>query len=163
GVSRARRAPERRPQRRGIAAPWADLRRRPDENRHRPQDARSKAHEPVPVSFLEKKFKPIGACSGHRIASLFLPGHLIPATFFNGFSPLPATYLLECFQFLFMVRLLQKLGDADRRLTRQYRLAGPRLGRAGGCPATPRKPDDRCDDCPKNEAPHSILNFRCRL
>src|SRR6266481_10185707 len=87
-----------------------------------------------PISFLQKKFKPIGACSGYSITSLFLPGHLIPATFFNGFSSLPATYFLECFKFLFMVRLLHKLGDTDRRLTGQDRLAGPRLASAGGCP-----------------------------
>src|SRR5437016_13937981 len=103
--------------------------------------------------FLIKKSRPIGACSGYSIASLCLPGHRIPATFFNDFSSLPATYVPEFFKFLFMVRLLHKLRDADRRLTRQDRLFGHRLGRAGGCPATPRKADDHCDDCPTNEAP----------
>ena len=72
----------------------------------------------VPLSFLEKKFKPIGACSGDSVASLCLPGHLIPATLFNDFSSLPATYCLEFLEFRFMVRFLHKLGDADRRLTR---------------------------------------------
>jgi hypothetical protein len=38
------------------------------------------------ISFFEKKFKPIGACSGNCIVSLFLPGHFIPAPFFNEFS-----------------------------------------------------------------------------
>src|SRR2546427_7568106 len=52
----------------------------------------------------------------------------IPAAFFNDFSSLPATYFPEFFKFLFMVRLLHKLGDADRRLTRQDRLFGHRLG-----------------------------------
>ena len=33
------------------------------------------------ISFFEKKFKPIGACSGYKIAGLFLPGHFIPAPF----------------------------------------------------------------------------------
>src|SRR5437867_5785533 len=113
--------------------------------------------------FLIKKFTPIGACSGYSIASLFLPGHLIPATLFNDFSSLPATYVPEFFKFLFVVRLLHKLGDADRRLTRQDRLFGHRLRRAGGCPTTPRKADDHCDDCPTNEAPNSILNLRCSL
>src|SRR5437870_2917734 len=80
--------------------------------------ARGKAHERGPISFLEKKFKPIGACSGDRIASLCLSGHLIPATFFNDFSSLPATYRLEFFEFRVRVRLLHKLGDADRGLTR---------------------------------------------
>src|SRR2546427_12676861 len=42
----------------------------------------------------------------------------IPAAFFNDFSSLPATYFPEFFKFLFMVRLLHKLGDGDRRLTR---------------------------------------------
>ena len=79
-------------------------------------DGKAQAH--VPISFLDRKFKPIGACSGDSIASLCLPGHLIPATFFNDFSSLPATYVPEFFKFLFMVRLLHKLGDADRRLTR---------------------------------------------
>src|SRR5438094_3430558 len=116
-----------------------------------------------PISFLQKKFKPIGACSGYSIASLFLPGHLIPATLFNDFSSLPATYVPEFFKFLFTVRLLHKLGDADRRLTRQDRLFGHRLGRARGRPATPRKADDHCDDCPTNEAPNSILHLRCSL
>src|SRR3989449_254141 len=116
-----------------------------------------------PISFLQKKFKPIGACSGYSIASLFLPGHPIPATFFNDFSFLPATYFPEFFKFLFTVRLLHKLGDADRRLTRQDRLFGHRLGRARGRPATPRKADDHCDDCPTNKAPHSILHLRCSL
>src|SRR4029453_11455670 len=113
--------------------------------------------------FLEKKSKPVGACSGDRIASFFLPGHLIPATFFNHFSSLPATYGLDFFEFRFMVRLLHKLGDADRRLTRQNRLFGHRLGRAGGCPATPRKAENHCDDCPTNQAPHSIFRLRRRL
>jgi len=53
----------------------------------------------------------------------------IPAAFFNDFSSLPATYFPEFFKFLFMVRLLHKLGDADRRLTRQDRLFGHRWGR----------------------------------
>src|SRR3989442_10011128 len=78
------------------------------------QEVHGKAQEHVPISFLDKKFKPIGACSGHSRASLFLPGHLIPATFFNDFSSLPATYFPEFFKFLFMVRVLHKLGDADR-------------------------------------------------
>src|SRR4029453_10086767 len=120
------------------------------------KDARGKAHEHGPISFLEKQFKPIGACSGYRIASLLLPGHLIPATLFNDFSSLPATYCLEFFEFRFMVRLLHKLGDADRRLTRQDRLFGHRLGGARGCPATPRKAEDHYDDRPTNQAPHSI-------
>ena len=109
--------------------------------------------EHAPVSFLHKKLKPIGACSGYTITSFFLPGHPIPATLFKGFSSLPAIYCLECFQFLFRVRLLHELGDADRRLTRQDRLFGPRLARAEGCPATPHKADDHRDDCPTNEAP----------
>ena len=41
------------------------------------------------ISFFEKKFKPIGACSGYKIAGLFLSGHFIPAPFFNEFSSLP--------------------------------------------------------------------------
>ncbi len=41
------------------------------------------------ISFFEKKFKPIGACSGYKIASSFLAGHFIPAPFFNKFSSLP--------------------------------------------------------------------------
>src|SRR2546422_10892206 len=127
------------------------------------QGCTRQAHEHVPISFLDKKFEPIGACSGYSIASLFLPGHLIPATFFNDFSSLPATHCLEFFEFRFMVRLLHELGDADRRLTRQDRLFGHRFGSAVGCPATPRKADDHCGDCPTNQAPNSILNLRCRL
>ncbi len=65
-------------------------------------------HSDLPISFLDKKIKPIGACSRHSITSLFLPGHLIPATFFNDFSSLPATYFPEFFKFLLMVRLLHK-------------------------------------------------------
>ena len=42
-------------------------------------------------SFLDEKLKPIGACPGYSIARLFLPWHLIPAPFFDGFSSLPAT------------------------------------------------------------------------
>jgi len=38
-----------------------------------------------------EKLKPIGACPGYSIASLFLPWHLIPAPFFDGFRSLPAT------------------------------------------------------------------------
>ena len=70
------------------------------------QDVRGKAQAQAPISFLHKKFKPIGACSGYSIVSLFLAGHLIPAPLFNGLSSLPAVYCLEDFQFLFMVRLL---------------------------------------------------------
>jgi hypothetical protein len=46
------------------------------------------------ISFFEKKFKPIGPCSGYVIASLFLPGHYIPAPFFNEFSSLPRILFL---------------------------------------------------------------------
>src|SRR5437667_3665322 len=53
----------------------------------------------LPISFFQKKFKPIGACSGYGIASLCLPGHLIPATFFNDFSSLPATYVPSSLSF----------------------------------------------------------------
>src|SRR5712692_10297046 len=127
------------------------------------QDVCGKAQEHRARSFLHKKFKSIGACSGYSIASLFLPGHPIPAPFFYGFSSLPAIDIRECFKFLFVVRLLHKLGDADRRLTRQNRLLGSRLRRAGGCPATPRKADDHGDDCPTNKAPHSKLNLPCSL
>src|SRR5579864_991951 len=103
-------------------------------------EARGKGQEHVPISLLHKKFKPIGACSGYRIVSLCLPGHLIPATLFNGFRSLPATYFLECFEFLVRVRLLHELGDADRRLTGQDRLFGLRSGRAEGGPAPHVKP-----------------------
>jgi len=41
----------------------------------------------------------------------------------------------------------------------QNRLAGPRLASAEGCPATPRKADDHCDDCPANKALNSILSY----
>src|SRR3990172_9098754 len=90
------------------------------------EEVRRKSQEHVPISFLDKKIKPIGACSGYSIASLFLPGHLIPATFFNDFSSLPGTYFRECFEFPLWFRLLQKLGDADRRLTREDCLFGRR-------------------------------------
>ena len=53
----------------------------------------------LPISFFQKKFKPIGACPGDSIASLCLPGHLIPATFFNDFSSLPATYVPSSLSF----------------------------------------------------------------
>ena len=71
---------------------------------------------PSAISFFRKQFKPIGACSGDSSTSLFLPGHFIPAALFNEFSsfPSPATQSLKFFQFLFMVRLLHKLGDANR-------------------------------------------------
>jgi hypothetical protein len=68
------------------------------------QHGRGKAQAHAAASFLHKKFKPIGARSGYAIASLFLPGHPIPATLFNGFSSLPAIDCLECFQFLFRVQ-----------------------------------------------------------
>src|SRR4029450_6958714 len=84
------------------------------------------------------KLQPIGAGSGYGIASLFLPGHPIPATLFNGLSSLPAIDFPEGLEFLVGVWLLHELGDADRRLARQDRLAGPRSAGAGGCPATPR-------------------------
>jgi hypothetical protein len=37
------------------------------------QGVRGKAQAHAPISFLPKKFKPLGACSGYSIASLFLP------------------------------------------------------------------------------------------
>jgi hypothetical protein len=37
------------------------------------QDEPGKAHAHGPISLLHKQFKPIGACSGYSIASLFLP------------------------------------------------------------------------------------------
>src|SRR5260370_11793051 len=117
----------------------------------------------VAISFLDKKGEPIGGCWWYGMASLLLPRHLIPAAFFNDFGSLPAAYFPEFFKFLFMVRLLHKLGDADRRLTRQDRLFAHRLGRAGGCPATPRKADHHCNHCPTNKAPNSILNLRGSL
>src|SRR5437899_13017734 len=70
------------------------------------QDVPGKAHEPVPISFLEKKFQPIGACSGDSIASLFLPGHPIQASLFNGFSSVPATYSLDLFVYRVLGRWL---------------------------------------------------------
>ncbi|CAB1065807.1 hypothetical protein D1BOALGB6SA_10606 [Olavius sp. associated proteobacterium Delta 1] len=113
------------------------------------------------ISFFEKKFKPIGACAGYKIASSFLAGHFIPAPLFNEFSSFPATCLLNFFKFLFMVRLLHKLGDADRRLTRQDRLFGHLLGSPESCPSPPRKAEDHCDDCPTNKTPNTILNLPC--
>ncbi len=92
------------------------------------------------ISFFEKKFKPIGACAGYKIAGSFLAGHFIPAPFLNEFSSFPATYLLNFFKFLFMVRLLHKLGDADCRLTRQDRLFGHLLGSPESCPSPHAKP-----------------------
>ena len=47
----------------------------------------------VAVYYLEKKFKPIDASSGYSIASLCLPGHLIPATFFNDLRDPPLLFL----------------------------------------------------------------------
>jgi hypothetical protein len=40
-------------------------------------------------SFFDKNFKPLGARSGYSRTSLFLPGHFIPAPFFDEFSSLP--------------------------------------------------------------------------
>jgi len=117
---------------------------------------------PLPaISFFEKKFKPIGACAGYKIASSFLAGHFIPAPFFNEFSSFPATCLLNFFKFFFVVRLLQKLGDADRRLTRQDRFFGHLLGSPESCPPPPRKAEDYSDDCPTNKTPNTILNLPC--
>src|SRR5260370_10751872 len=53
------------------------------------EDVRCKGQAHVPISFLHKKFKPIGAGSGDSIPSLFLPGHRIPAPLFNDFSSPP--------------------------------------------------------------------------
>ena len=44
------------------------------------------------ISFADKNFKPLGACLGYKRASLFLPGHFIPAPFFNEFRSLPGIY-----------------------------------------------------------------------
>jgi len=43
------------------------------------------------ISFFDKKFKPISACSGYKIACLFLPGHYIPVPFFNEIESLIGT------------------------------------------------------------------------
>src|SRR4029453_5743967 len=134
---------------------------RADHPRRRARGRRRKDY--AAVSLLHEKLQPIGAGSGYGIASLVLPGHPIPATLFNGLSSLPAIDFREGLELFVGVWLLHELGDADRRLARQDRLAGPRSAGAGGCPATPPKADDRCDDGPHNEAPDSILNLRCTL
>src|SRR5918998_2370770 len=67
------------------------------------------------ASFSRKQCKPLGACLGDCVTSLCLPRHFIPASIFNEFSFTPATFFVhKFFQFLFMVRLLHKLGDANR-------------------------------------------------
>ena len=48
-------------------------------------------------SFFGKKFNSIGTCSRNTIVSLFLPGHLIPATLFNEFISFPGPYLYNFF------------------------------------------------------------------
>jgi hypothetical protein len=105
-------------------------------------------------SFFDKNFKPLGARLGYIRTSLFLPGHFIPAPFFNEFNSLPGIHCPQVLKFLFMVRFLHKLSDADRRLTGQDRLVGHLFGSAPGCPTTQRKADDHCNDCPTNEAPN---------
>src|SRR4029450_10159030 len=65
---------------------------------HKGSGGRRKDH--AAVSLLHEKFQPIGAGSGYGIASLFLPGHPIPATLFNGLSSLPAIDFPEGLEFL---------------------------------------------------------------
>jgi hypothetical protein len=40
-------------------------------------------------SFLDEDFEPLGACLSYGRAGFFLPGHSVPAPFFNEFRPLP--------------------------------------------------------------------------
>src|SRR5271157_1484422 len=113
-----------------------------------------------PLSFFDKKFKPIGACSAYPNVSLFLPGHFTPATTFNEFtSHIREAYFLKFFEFLHMVRFLHKLGDADRCMTRQNCCFVHFEGRFGGCPATPCKAEDHCDNYPTNKTQTSKLKF----
>jgi hypothetical protein len=82
--------------------------------------------------FFNKEVNPIGACPAYSIGSLFLPRHFIPSPFFYEIGSLIATYITYLFEFFLMIRLLHKLGNTDRRLTRQDRLLGYLLGRGGG-------------------------------
>src|SRR4029453_9398031 len=79
---------------------------------------------------LYEKPEPFGACTGDLGVGLFLPGHLVPAALFDEFTPRPATYLPEFLELRFMIMLLHKLGDADRRLTRHDCFRGGRIGGA---------------------------------
>src|SRR4029453_19217395 len=79
---------------------------------------------------LDEKPEPFGACTGDLGVGLFLPGHLVPAALFDEFTPRPATYLPEFLELRFMIRLLHKLGDAERRLTRHDCFRGGRIGGA---------------------------------
>src|SRR2546428_11279671 len=78
--------------------------------------------------FLIRSSSPSAHARATAEPAFSCPGY--PSRLFHDFSSLPATYFPEFFKFLFMVRLLHKLGDADRRLTRQDRLFGHRWGRS---------------------------------
>ncbi len=111
------------------------------------------------LSLFRKIFKPAGACLAYSRVSLLFPGHFVPAPFFNEGTSIIGTYRLEFCKFLFVVRILYELGDADRGPSRQDRLFGPLSARAAGGPTAPRKADDHCDDCPTNKTPNSKLKF----
>src|SRR5918997_323587 len=115
----------------------------------------------TPRLFFQKHVKPVGAGAGDPPARPVFPGHLIPAPFFNEATALVGIYFPEFLQFLFMVRVLHKLGDADRRPCRQDRLFAHPEGGALGGPTTPYKTDDHGDDSPTNQAPHAVLHLPC--
>src|SRR4029453_18424642 len=75
-----------------------------------------------PRLFFHQHFQPLDACTGDRRARLGFAGHFIPAPVFNEGVALVVIDFLECLQLLLRVRLLHKLGDADRRPRRQDRL-----------------------------------------
>src|SRR3970040_1152189 len=94
---------------------------------------------------LDKSFKPRNTGTGYAPSSFFLPGHLVPAAFFNEFGSLVAFRSLKFLDFRLVVRAVHELGDADRSPARQDRLIVHLLGRAGGRPAAPYEADRDCD------------------
>src|SRR5688572_25829039 len=71
--------------------------------------------------FLHQYAKPVGASTRYSKVGFLLPGHLVPAAFFNEGSSLPGTDRLQFLEPVLLVRGLGELGDADRRASRQER------------------------------------------
>ena len=93
-----------------------------------------------PRLFFHQHCKPVGAGAGDRRARPFFPGHFIPAPFFNEGAALVGTDFLEGLQLLLVVRVLHKLGNADRRPRRQDCLVAQPCGGARGGPPPQAKP-----------------------
>jgi tripartite-type tricarboxylate transporter receptor subunit TctC len=106
---------------------------------------------------LHESFNSRDACTRNAPSRLLLARHFVPAPCLNVVRALIASQCAEFFEPGFVVRVRLELCNAYRCSGRLSRFFVHFLGRRGGCPSTPDKPDHHRDDCAPNSAPGAIL------